>query len=83
MLEDQYILHGKLGYGEFGEVWKGESKRRRTSVAIKIFKSTCKDIIINNELTMNAEIKVIAHPSLVKVLDVDVPRKRIQLALHK
>ena len=80
MLDESYNLLGKLGYGEFGEVWKGElrhdSHSPRTAVAIKIFKKTCKEVIINNELAVNAELMLlehsIKHPNLVRVMNVDL-----------
>ena len=47
MLDEFFNLVGKLGYGEFGEVWKGEQRGEdSTPVAIKIFKKTCKDRIL-------------------------------------
>jgi len=85
MLQDSYHLLFKLGFGEFGEVWKGESISKQivatgptniVPVAIKIFKRTCKEFIINNELAMNEEVmrleKKLGHPSLVKVYGVDL-----------
>ena len=87
MLQDSYNLLFKLGFGEFGEVWKGESLSKQVDaageevsgkfpVAIKIFKRTCKEFIINNELNMNEEVmlleKKLGHPSLIKVYGVDL-----------
>jgi serine/threonine protein kinase len=81
-LKDYYDLINKLGFGEFGEVWKGLSipntlgRTEQISVAIKIFKKTCKETLIANELDMNNELKEIQkkilHPNLVNVFDVNL-----------
>ena len=90
MLEDSYKLNKKLGFGEFGEVWEGKFLSEAISgqmtdhndndlVAIKIFKNTCKDFIINNELDMNNEVMLMRQstetPFLVKVYDVNLITK--------
>jgi serine/threonine protein kinase len=85
LLNESYNLLFKLGYGEFGEVWKGESlssskqeeqKNDKYDVAIKIFKRSCKDFIINNELSINEKVMQLNKEtsgltSLVKVYGVD------------